>query len=193
MSKHIIDQLRGGSNSDALFVRRIRNEAASRIEDLEAALGLALCKLVVFEPPDSRAVSDEYVAMAAVHAGDDIVNDEARKLVRDGLAREKMSADETDPVMKHVPENTVQFIDVEYIRNTYGVDTMTAIRVGKSIESGVCVSLEEAVRFQYNRGLAIHIRPQEGETSAEAHDRWALLRAQQGFPFLRHPHLKPGD
>ena len=38
-----------------------------RIANLESALNLALCYLSNFEPPDSRAVSDEFVAMAAIH------------------------------------------------------------------------------------------------------------------------------
>jgi urease beta subunit len=42
--------------------------AADRIEALEAALDLALGYLVQFEPGDSRAVSDEFVAMASVLA-----------------------------------------------------------------------------------------------------------------------------
>jgi hypothetical protein len=36
---------------------------------LKKALDLALCRLAPQEPGDSRAVSDEFVAMAAVAAG----------------------------------------------------------------------------------------------------------------------------
>jgi len=38
--------------------------------DVKAALRLALHMLVQHEPPDSRAVSDEFVALAAVDCGD---------------------------------------------------------------------------------------------------------------------------
>jgi len=38
-------------------------------ERLREALGLALDMLEPFEPGDSRAVSNEFVAMAAIHAG----------------------------------------------------------------------------------------------------------------------------
>jgi hypothetical protein len=37
---------------------------------LRKALSLALKRLIVNEPPDSRAVSDEFVAMACVENGD---------------------------------------------------------------------------------------------------------------------------
>lgn len=37
---------------------------------LRKALSVALNMLIEYEPPDSRAVSDEFVAMAAVQAGD---------------------------------------------------------------------------------------------------------------------------
>lgn len=37
---------------------------------LRKSLSLALDRLFKFEPPDSRAVSDEFVAMAAVQGGD---------------------------------------------------------------------------------------------------------------------------
>lgn len=44
-------------------------DAETEVEGLRAALGLALAILGRNEPPDSRAVSDEFVAMAAVHSG----------------------------------------------------------------------------------------------------------------------------
>lgn len=37
--------------------------------EIAKALDLALARLIVFEPPDSRAVSDEFVAVADVAAG----------------------------------------------------------------------------------------------------------------------------
>lgn len=56
------------------------------IADLKAALDLALARLIVNEPGDSRAVSDEFVAMAAVASGSyngscmTIINRELAKL-----------------------------------------------------------------------------------------------------------------
>lgn len=41
----------------------------TRIAQLELALDLAMAHLGAREPGDSRAVSDEFVALAAVHAG----------------------------------------------------------------------------------------------------------------------------
>ncbi len=46
------------------------------------ALGLALSYLIKFEPPDSRAVSDEFVAMAAVHAFPDQPEEKAMDIIR---------------------------------------------------------------------------------------------------------------
>jgi hypothetical protein len=40
------------------------------IDQLKAALRLAVNMLSVHEPPDSRAVSDEFVALACVDCGD---------------------------------------------------------------------------------------------------------------------------
>lgn len=37
---------------------------------IQKALRLAVNKLSIYEPPDSRACSDEFVALAAVDAGD---------------------------------------------------------------------------------------------------------------------------
>ncbi len=46
-----------------------------RINDLEIALRYCLARLIQFEPPDSRAVSDEFVAAAAICEGDPIQNE----------------------------------------------------------------------------------------------------------------------
>jgi len=64
----------------------------ARIAELSGALELALAILIKLEPPDSRAVSDHFVAMAAIHAGGDIVSDAARQIVKDML--EKIKQDE---------------------------------------------------------------------------------------------------
>jgi hypothetical protein len=51
------------------------------------ALDLALCILIKSEPPDSRAVSDEFVAMAAVASGDH--SDRVMVVIDDALAKER--------------------------------------------------------------------------------------------------------
>jgi hypothetical protein len=54
------------SESNAAFIVHIENN----FEPLRQALDLALCHLSKSEPGDSRAVSNEFVAMAAVLSGD---------------------------------------------------------------------------------------------------------------------------
>ena len=59
----------------AAHISRVKAEreleaTSARIAALEGALGLALAYMARFEPKDSRAVSDEFVAMAAIHSGD---------------------------------------------------------------------------------------------------------------------------
>ena len=54
-----------------------------RVSQLEAALELALLILEAREPQDSRAVSDEFVAMAAVLA--ECANESALTLIEEGL------------------------------------------------------------------------------------------------------------
>lgn len=55
------------------------------ISDLREALGLALAYLSRFEPGDSRAVSDEFVAMAAVQCG--IGDDACMAIINRALSR----------------------------------------------------------------------------------------------------------
>jgi hypothetical protein len=55
-------------------------------DDLRAALDLALIRLGKMEPGDSRAVSNEYVAMAA--AGTIHHNDEGREIIRRAIEAE---------------------------------------------------------------------------------------------------------
>ena len=57
---------------------------AEGVERLTEALGLALKYLAAHEPGDSRAVSDEFVAMAAIHAG--LGSDEAMAVIRAALS-----------------------------------------------------------------------------------------------------------
>jgi hypothetical protein len=59
--------------------------AAERVEALGEALNFALSRLILQEPPDSRAVSDEFVAMAAVSAG--IGKPEDLEIIRRALAK----------------------------------------------------------------------------------------------------------
>lgn len=51
------------------------------------ALKLAVNMLAPYEPGDSRAVSDEFVALAAVSVGD--TSPEVMAVIRSALAREK--------------------------------------------------------------------------------------------------------
>jgi hypothetical protein len=60
--------------------------ASERIVELENAFGLALNWLIKHEPPDSRAVSDEFVAMSAIQAG--FGDAECSKIVARALVRE---------------------------------------------------------------------------------------------------------
>lgn len=61
----------------------------ARIAELSGALELALALLGKFEPGDSRAVSDHFVAMAAILAGGTIVNEESRQIVKNMLEKVK--------------------------------------------------------------------------------------------------------
>lgn len=54
---------------------------------LREALGLALMWLEPHEPPDSRAVSNEFVAMAAIHAGLTDNVGECMEIIRAEIAR----------------------------------------------------------------------------------------------------------
>lgn len=62
---------------------------SQRIEDLEKAFDLATCRLGELEPGDSRAVSDEFVAMAAVLCGLFDHDGSIMKIIDEGLLREK--------------------------------------------------------------------------------------------------------
>jgi hypothetical protein len=68
----------------------------SRIADLELALELALAWLSRFEPGDSRAVSDEFVAMAAILCEARTDHDECRQIIRDAIATEAQRAETTE-------------------------------------------------------------------------------------------------
>jgi len=63
-----------------------RDHLKKQRDDLRAALDLALIRLGALEPGDSRAVSDEFVAMAA--AGTPHHNDEGREIIRRAIERE---------------------------------------------------------------------------------------------------------
>jgi hypothetical protein len=60
----------------------------TREADLELALDLALRWLFPHEPPDSRAVSNEFVAMAAIFCGQADNLDECRSIIRDAIAQD---------------------------------------------------------------------------------------------------------
>lgn len=61
------------------------DKLAERVADLELALDLALGWLAPNEPPDSRAVSNEFVAMAAIQYGSTERLDECRDIIRTAL------------------------------------------------------------------------------------------------------------
>jgi len=78
----------------AMWKRDEKNvRSDERIVALENALGLALYYLEKHEPKDSRAVSSEFVAMAAVQA--DMANPECDKIIQVALAKHLLSATHT--------------------------------------------------------------------------------------------------
>lgn len=85
----------------------------ARIAELSDALELALAILIKLEPPDSRAVSDHFVAMAAIHAGGDIVNEEARKIVKVMLEELKHDEKMKDIVIACGEPETMSLYDEE--------------------------------------------------------------------------------
>lgn len=68
---------------------QVSYEAARQIEKFQKALRLAVNLLSIHEPPDSRAVSDDFVALAAVDTGD--ISDEVMAVIDKGLARQAES------------------------------------------------------------------------------------------------------
>jgi hypothetical protein len=65
---------------------------SKRVDELQKALDLAVIRLGAMEPPDSRAVSDEFVAIAAMDAGGTAVNDACHDIIDAALAEEKAKA-----------------------------------------------------------------------------------------------------
>lgn len=55
--------------------------------ELKQALDLAVCMIMKHEPGDSRAVSNEAVALCAVSCGD--TSEAVMKVIHDALEREK--------------------------------------------------------------------------------------------------------
>jgi hypothetical protein len=62
----------------------MRPQRATR-RDLEEALKLAVGLLAPLEPGDSRAVSNEFVALAAVQCG--MATDDVMQVIRDGIRK----------------------------------------------------------------------------------------------------------
>ena len=67
-------------------------------EKYKLALELALILLFKYEPGDSRAVSDEFVAMAAIHS-DANTSDDCVELVRRAIAREVAMKNESGELL----------------------------------------------------------------------------------------------
>lgn len=59
----------------------------NRIADLELALDYALRLLVIFEPGDSRALSNVFVSMVAILCN--VTNEESRQILRAAIAEDE--------------------------------------------------------------------------------------------------------
>lgn len=70
-------------NNSTIETMKTNENTQERIIRLESALNLALHILGAQEPPDSRAVSDEFVAMSSVLAGCENTN--AMKIIDEGM------------------------------------------------------------------------------------------------------------
>ena len=66
----------------------------NNFEPLRKALALALCYLARFEPGDSRAVSNEFVAMSSVLAGD--TSGEVMPIIEDALSVAEREAEKPE-------------------------------------------------------------------------------------------------
>jgi len=73
-----------GDQDAALIIQAAIDKARA---DLRLALGWALDQLVEFEPGDSRAVSDVFVAAAAIQAGLTDRLDECRAILTNAIER----------------------------------------------------------------------------------------------------------
>lgn len=102
MNDEIVARLREGTSGSDIaktdpYLNSLMQKSADEIErlrvdnqrvgDLQKALNLALRYLFAHEPGDSRAVSDEFVAMCAVSSN--CVNEQCRQIIERALAREK--------------------------------------------------------------------------------------------------------
>lgn len=67
------------------------------------ALALALSRLAPFEPGHSAAVSDEFVAMYSILAG--VENDDAMKIIEDGLKQVPRAQEAPEPITITVEES----------------------------------------------------------------------------------------
>lgn len=67
---------------------------SSRIAELEAALNLAVCMLAPYEPGDSRAVSDKFVALAAISCDQPDEDGECMRIITESLSRLRAASTE---------------------------------------------------------------------------------------------------
>jgi hypothetical protein len=72
---------------NAFNERRLKGEIPTERGHRDKALDLAVCLLGKYEPPDSRAVSDVFVALAAVSCGND--NQECWDIIDRALEMER--------------------------------------------------------------------------------------------------------
>jgi len=94
-------------SADAALIKKLEGDpgrltvgeiwkAADRIRDLSDALNLALAWLVQYEPGDSRAVSNEFVAMAAVLC--DNSDDDCRSVIASAIEARRAADSEAGAV-----------------------------------------------------------------------------------------------
>lgn len=97
-------------NEKSVNINHLKREMyKARIAELSGALELALALLIKLEPPDSRAVSNHFVAMSAILAGGDIVNDESRHIVMEMLEHIKHDDEIKEAVFQCGPALPITF------------------------------------------------------------------------------------
>ena len=94
-----------------------------RVDELLLALDVALNILIKFEPGDSRAVSDEFVAMASVAAG--ITNEQCIEILNKAIANVQEASkpaeitvvlgDDRLPVKCNTCDRVMCYVDPKYV------------------------------------------------------------------------------
>jgi hypothetical protein len=145
----------------------LSNDMAKEIEGLKLALGVAVSQLYFSEPGDSRAVSDVFVSLASVVAGDaneacfDILADERKRL--DALDTEAVRQENQDSIK----------ISVRVGRTLDDYPLPTDVLDNKSVASILDFLRRipnEELRFLSKRAIANAV----GDTAIEAEIDYAL-------------------